>query len=221
MKIRSHIDFDPISILMLLALLAEEHVSSTFILLLAALIHECGHLWIAHILHISIGSLHISMLGARLELKDPLLSYEKEWALCMAGPLFSLFFSALAAWIAAARPDWECVRLFSVTSYALGIVNLLPIGWLDGGRIFRALCMMLLPTHTANLLLQICSFLFLLFLWMISVYLLIRVGNSLKLFVFSLSLFFRFFLSKRGHKKSRNSDISREYRRIREKKRVI
>ena len=35
---------------------------------------------------------------------------------------------------------------------------------------------------------------------MISVYLLIRVGNSLKLFVFSLSLFFRFFYQNAGTK---------------------
>ena len=201
MKRTSNVCFDRISVLMLLVLLAEEHLIYTVTLLLAALIHECGHLLAAHVLHISIGSLHISILGARLELRDPLLSYQKEWALCAAGPIFSFLAAALAALLLDAYPHSEGLRLFAMTSYALGMINLLPIGWLDGGRMFRAMCLMLFSHRVANVLLQIFSFFFLLILWMISVYLLIRVGNSLKLFVFSVSLFFRFFYPKSGIKK--------------------
>ena len=191
---------DSISLLMLLALLIEEPMVYTASLLIAAFVHECGHVLATHILHISIGALHISILGARMELRDPLLSYDKEWWLCAAGPIFSFLLSALTMLIYIAAPYAETLRLLSLTSYLLGMINLLPIGWLDGGRMFRAFCLMLFPHRIANALLQCFSLLFLMLLWMISVYLLIRVGNSLKLFFFSFSLFFRFFYPKRGIK---------------------
>ncbi len=196
MKFSVH--FDRISLLMLLALLIENRLSQTVSLLLAALLHECGHLFAARLLHIPLVSLHISILGARLEVGDPLLSYRREWALCAAGPLFSLLFAGIAAWVASASRFTEPLRLLAMISLALGIINLLPVGWLDGGRIFRAMCLLLLPHRIATILIHTVSLVFLLLLWMASVYLLLRVGNSLSLFVFSISLFFRFFLSDQG-----------------------
>ena len=192
------IHFDRISLLMLLALVIENHLSQTLSLLIAALLHECGHLLAARIWHIPIVSLHISILGARLEVSDSLLSYWKEWALCASGPLFSFLFAGIAAWIASTCYFADSLRLFAMTSLALGLVNLLPVGWLDGGRMFRAMILLLLPHRLASALIHTVSFVFLLLLWMTSVYLLLRVGNSLSLFIFSLSLFFRFFLSGTG-----------------------
>ena len=188
--------FDRISAFMLVALLIEEPLMYTVVLLFSALVHECGHILAAHVLNISIEALHISILGARLKLSDPLLSYEKEWWLCAFGPLFSFLLAAFALFLHGIYQNEEFFRLLSITSYALGMINLLPIGWLDGGRMFRALCLTIFSHRTANALLQCFSLIFLLLLWMTSVYLLIRVGNSLKLFIFSFSLFFRFFYPK-------------------------
>ena len=189
--------FDRISLLMLLALLIEEPLAYTAILLLAAFLHECGHFLTAYLLKIPIASLHISILGAQMELKDPLLSYRREWLLCFAGPLFSFGTAAAGQLLLALFPDVPLLQHFVMTSCALGIVNLLPIGCLDGGRMFRAMCRFLLPHRAASILLESLSFIFLLLLWMISVYLMLRMGNSLKLFIFSFSLFFRFFVQNR------------------------
>ena len=194
-KIRLY--FDRISILMLLALLIEEPLSYTATLLLAAFLHECGHFAAAHLLNIPIASLHISILGAQLELQDPLLSYRREWLLCFAGPLFSFAAAAAGQLLLSAFPNAPLLDRFIITSCALGIVNLLPIGCLDGGRMFRAMCRLILPHRAASILLECLSFIFLLTLWMISVYLMLRMGNSLKLFIFSFSLFFRFFVKSR------------------------
>ena len=197
MKSNIRIRFDRISILMLLALLIEEPLSYTATLLLAAFLHECGHFFVAHLLGIPISSLHISILGAQLELRDPLLSYRREWLLCFAGPLFSFAAAAVGGLLLLVFPNVPLLCHFVMTSCALGIVNLLPIGCLDGGRMFRAMCRQLLPHRAASIFLESLSFIFLLILWMTSVYMMIRMGNSLKLFIFSFSLFFRFFVKNR------------------------
>lgn len=184
---------DRISLLMLLAWMLEDRMAQTFSLLIAALLHECGHLLVARWLHISITSLHISVLGARLELGDPLLSYQREWLLCAGGPLFSVLLAAVAAILSSRLPHTDFLTLLAPTSLALGLINLLPVGWLDGGRMFRAVCRLILPHVLATRIIRITSLAFLLLLWMTSVYLLLRVGNSLSLFVFSFSLFLRFF----------------------------
>ncbi len=197
MQKKIRVRFDRISILMLFALLIEEPLSYTATLLLAAFLHECGHFSAARLLGIPIASLHISILGAQLELQDPLLSYRREWLLCFAGPLFSFATAAAGQLLLLAFPTALLLDRFIMTSCALGIVNLLPIGCLDGGRMFRAMCRLLLPHRAASILLESLSFFFLLILWMISVYMMLRMGNSLKLFIFSFSLFFRFFAKSR------------------------
>ena len=195
MKRNFSIRFDRVSLLLLLALLLENRIVHTTALLLSALVHECGHLLASRFLHISITSLHISILGARLELEDPLLSYRQEWLLCAAGPLFSFLFAWIGAWCVPGPLGEDMISVFAMTSMALGIVNLLPVGWLDGGRMFRAMCLLMLPHRVASRLIRLCSLTFVLLLWTVSVYLLLRVGNSLSLFVFSFSLFLRFFLT--------------------------
>ena len=194
MKLKVNIRVDYISLLIPLMLLIEGRIGYVIALLSAAAIHECGHLIAARLLRIPLSSLHISILGACLELGDPLLSYRREWLLCATGPLFSILFSAFSFALAYMWPQFHLFVESGAISAALGIINLLPIGWLDGGRMFRAVCYQLLPQAIARVLLRAVSFLCFLTLWMISVYLLLRAGNSLSLFVFSFSLFLRFFL---------------------------
>ena len=198
MKQRLRISCDKYSILMLVTMCLQGHTAQTISLLGAAALHECGHLLATRIFGIPLASLHISVLGARLELRDPLLSYRREWLLCAAGPIFSFLCGGIATWLAEYGILSEELRLFAMISLALGTVNLLPIGWLDGGRMFRAMCQQILPQQVAEGVLKLVSFVFFLALWMTSLYLLLRAGNSLTLFVFSFSLFLRFFLSERG-----------------------
>ena len=194
MKLPIKIQLDYSSLLIPIMLCTEGYWGDVLILLLAAAIHECGHLAVARWLHIPIRSLHISVLGARLQLEDPLLSYRREWLLCAAGPLFSGSGALIAVLLAPFFPYPALAERFAGISLTLGIINLLPIGWLDGGRMFRVACYQFLPMPTVRVLVRTVSFLFFLLLWMTSTYLLLRAGNSLSLFVFSFSLFLRFFL---------------------------
>lgn len=192
-KIKIHVDCTSFMIPILLVL--EGHLTDVLALLISAAMHECGHLLAARLLHLPLSSLRVSLLGAQLQLRDPLLSYKKEWILCAAGPLFSTLFSLVAYLISIVRPDPLLFEKLADASFALGLINLLPIGWLDGGRMFRAVCQLLFSPAVARIIARTVSFLCFLFLWMISVYLILRMGRSLSLFIFSFSIFIRFFLA--------------------------
>ncbi|MBQ7348049.1 MAG: site-2 protease family protein [Clostridia bacterium] len=156
----------------------------------AALLHECGHLAAAKLLHIPLGGLRMSFLGARLEISGRMLSYGEEWLLCAAGPMTSLLAAAVAA------PLWQYstgAQVFSCASLVLGALNLLPIQTFDGGRMFETALTFLGGTRLAGRLMTLCSFVFLFLLWTTAVYFLLRAGDGLSLFCFSLSLFLRFF----------------------------
>ncbi len=164
-----------------------EHVG--LVTVLAAVGHECGHLLAAKCMHIPFSGLRLDLLGARLEVANGMLSYGKEWLLAASGPGVSFVLSLLASplW-----PIWEPARIFSVISFLLGMLNLLPIRTFDGGRMMESFLLSRFSQRTAGKMLWWISFSFLFFLWAISVYFLLRVGDGLSLFCFSFSLFSRF-----------------------------
>ncbi len=159
-------------------------------LLLGVLLHECGHLLAARILHIPMKELRLDLFGARLSVKGQLVGYFEEWMLAAAGPLASLFFAALAVLFWDASSFFQS---FSAISLILGLVNLLPIASFDGGRMLSVLLALRFGDRVCRNVQKITSFLFLFFLFSISVYLLLRAGGGLSLFCFSMSLFARFF----------------------------
>jgi membrane-associated protease RseP (regulator of RpoE activity) len=72
-------------------------------------------------------------------------------------------------------------------------MNLLPIRTFDGGRMLGALLGKVWGEEVSEAVLRGCSFICLFLIWAASVYFLLRVGDGLSLFCFSMSLFSRFF----------------------------
>ena len=157
---------------------------------LAALLHECGHLAAARLLRIAPGQMRLDFLGARMEITGRVLSYGEEWLLCAAGPLASLVAAAGAAtlWGVSAH-----ARIFSCASLVLGLLNLLPIRTFDGGRMLECFLSACFSERVSRGVMRACTAVLLFLLWAISAYFLLRVGDGLSLFCFSMSLFFRFF----------------------------
>lgn len=165
--------------------------------LAGAALHESGHMLAAIALGIPLRSLDIGTFGASLKVRGSLISYPKELLLCAAGPVMN-FISALAA---AAFSEYrgyytECGEWFIAVSVMLGLLNLMPAEGFDGGRILSVAASFFFGPRAAANILRITTFSAILLLWMISVYLLIRYGTSLSLFVFTLSLFYRIFVEK-------------------------
>ena len=151
--------------------------------------HEAGHLVLARVLRVPVRALRFHLLGAGLVPGGRLLCYGEEFLLCAAGPLFSLLFAALPA------PFWgrsEFAVLLSCASLLLGMLNLLPIRAFDGGRMLACALSARWDPAVADRVLTATSLLFLLLLFAAASYFLLRAGDGLSLWCFSMSLFSRF-----------------------------
>ena len=172
-------------------------VGVVFPSLAAAVLHECGHLLAAATLGIPLRSLDIGMFGASLRVRGSLISYPKEWLLCAAGPAMNFLSAALTAiWSLHRGYFSECGEWFAVVSLMLGLLNLIPAEGFDGGRMLSVTVCALFGPRAAARLISFTSFVSITALWMLSVYLLIRYGTSLSLFIFTVSLFYRLFIEK-------------------------
>ena len=160
--------------------------------ILAAAIHELGHLVAARALGIGLRALEIGPLGATIRVQGGLISYKKEWLLCFAGPLFNLLSAAVVALLLRG----EFSRLFCPISIMIALLNLLPLRGFDGGRMLAAAVGSASGPRVAEAVVSGTSLVTLIALWMLSVYLLIRFGASLSLFVFTASVFYRIFIEK-------------------------
>lgn len=166
-----------------------ETVRSWSTVLLAAVIHECGHFLAAWGAGVQVRGMRLDLFGARMELEG-LLSYGREFLVAAGGPIASLLAACLAypLW---AGYGWESAGLFMMASALLGCVNLLPVGTLDGGRMLSCGVAWMWGERAAHRIRQIFTGLFLGALWMLAVYALLRAGQMLSLFVFSLGLLVR------------------------------
>ena len=103
-------------------------------ILLAAALHECGHLLLLRRYHVRVNGLRLSALGAVLYAQDAQkLSYGRELLVTLAGPAANLF-CALVAAILALHTQREFFYVFAGANVILCAYNLLPVLPLDGGR---------------------------------------------------------------------------------------
>ena len=195
---RKHFLIQPLALIYLLCMLFCDKSGLAAMSLLAAALHEFGHLAAARAMKIPIGAMRLDLLGARIDVKGRILSYGEEWLLCMSGPLASLAFSLIGSLF------WAHTTLaivFSCASLLLGLLNLLPIQTFDGGRMLEcALLSFTTPQKTGSIL-RGCTFFFLWLLWAFSAYLMIQIGDGISLFFFTITLLARFFEGVRNKKR--------------------
>jgi len=96
--------------------------------LLAAILHECGHLTALLALKIPITGLELRAGGAVIRAELP--GGRREALASAAGPGVNLLLAALF---------WRVWPLFGLCNLTLGLVNLLPLPRRDGGKLVQAL----------------------------------------------------------------------------------
>ena len=180
------------ALLMFITPLLFGRVHITLAVLLSAVLHEAGHILASVYLGVEISSLSLDLLGAKLCTAGKLISYKQEIALCLAGPMMNFItFTILFPLIFKGYICSELAECTLVSSAILGCVNMLPISSFDGGRVVSCLLSSVLPYRVSNFISNSLSIFCVFCLWCISVYLLVRAGSTLTLFVFSLSVFTR------------------------------
>lgn len=162
-------------------------------IIIAIAIHETGHAVIAFLSGNRFKKLSAQNSGLKLHGNAPYISYKAEAFTALGGPLFNV----LSAWCCLTFSHSSNAVFFASTSLALGILNLLPIREFDGGRITECLLSLFCPYSPIASLCDLLSFFSLFFLWSMAVYLMIRGGGSITLFIFSVSLFTKIFLGSR------------------------
>lgn len=162
----------------------------------AAAIHECGHLCAAKALNIELRSMNLDPIGATIHTRGSLIPYKKEWLLCAAGPCANLLTCGICYMLTDSDGNLYGTALFNfyAVSLMLAILNLLPIESFDGGRMLYCMIGNFFGPNVGFNALRIGSMLSICALWMMSIYLLLRQGASMSLFIFSASVFYRIFI---------------------------
>ncbi len=187
-----NLSISPATFILLFCMIATTPLERLSASLLAALLHELGHIVAAKVLSINLSCIKLDVLGARLSTTGKLYSYPSMIALCAAGPFVNLLCFALTYPLVDAFIWFE---EFSYASISLCLLNLIPVDGFDGGRILNGILSLVLRPKHVDLICTTLSFLSILGLWLISVWLLLRASTSLSLFIFSCCLFGMLFVS--------------------------
>ena len=158
----------------------------------AALVHELGHIAVARLCGTPIRRLRLDLFGARMDLGG-WMSYRREMAVAAGGPAVGLL-ACMAVWPLASNAAGkyaESCALFVLASLTLSLLNLLPVATLDGGRMLRCFLCGVVGERVADAVLRVTSTLVVGTLWLLSVYALLRTGEMLTIFAFSLCLLCR------------------------------
>jgi stage IV sporulation protein FB len=153
-------------------------------ILLAGILHELGHVAAAWGWTVPIRALRLELFGARMEMGG-LTGYAAELAVASGGPFISLAMAAIAYPMG---DSWESAALFSSVSLGVGLLNLLPVSGLDGGRMLSCALSLTVGERAAGSVLRLSTGLTLGCLWLLSVYALLRLSEMLTLFAFTLCL---------------------------------
>jgi len=108
-----------------------------FVLLI--FVHECGHLVLAKRFGLKVGApVFIPFMGAFIALKDaPRNAWIEAWV-GIGGPLFGTAGAAVCA-VGGMAFDEPLLMALAYSGFFLNLFNLMPVGFLDGGRIATAI----------------------------------------------------------------------------------
>ena len=115
-------------------------------LLPAALLHELAHYAVLRLCGVRAARFTLTGLGASLYVPElHRLSYGAELLSAAAGPLMNLLL-----WVLLSLTGREALTLFAGAQMVLGVLNLLPVRPMDGGRILWLATAYLTEPYTAD-----------------------------------------------------------------------
>lgn len=151
--------------------------------LLAVVCHEVGHMVAVFLRKKKIKCFCIGSIGAKIYLDELSMSYSDEIIISLAGPLSNLILAIL----------FLKFKSFSQVSLLLGIFNLIPAPFFDGYRVLDALLSKRIGSDVSYRVMRPVSVIFVLIIWFLSIYMLIRYETSFTLFLISCFLFIHYF----------------------------
>lgn len=147
-----------------------------FVLLI--FVHECGHLVAARRCGLKVGApVFIPFMGAFIALKEAPKNAWIEAVVGIGGPVLGTV-GAFGCWVAYALTGNELFRALAYSGLFLNLFNMVPIGFLDGGRVVTALS----PWLWVIGVVVMVGFLFLHFNFIVLLILILSVPRIISLF---------------------------------------
>ncbi|MBE6583562.1 MAG: hypothetical protein E7649_01085 [Ruminococcaceae bacterium] len=196
--------------LMLVAVILSERASVFLIYGACAVLHELGHLAAAWARGIEVEEIRIDISGARICTRQGAGSYADELILCMSGPMVNV--AIVATGLIAARlcelpldraaqsverlmlageiTGVGALSFFVLCAAVQGAMNLLPIKTFDGGRMLYCFLAMTANDSLAERIVGVTGGVCAFAIWTVAMYLMIRIGAGLGIYVFCACLFF-------------------------------
>jgi len=198
------------ALLMLGSMIISDRAEILILYFLSAFLHECGHLLAAVLLGIGVKEIRFEFSGIRICTDEGLTSYKSEILLAAAGPFvnFICLGMCMVAFLLSGRTYGEvtalaeafisgreyssvgAVSFFAVSAFLQGGLNLLPVRSFDGGRILYCCVALLLGERVAERVIDVLSAFSALVLWTVALYLLLKVGSGLGIYVFAACIAF-------------------------------
>lgn len=157
--------------------------------LLAAGMHELGHILMMRLLRCPECEIRLTALGIRIIRKNIVgYGYWRDFFIAIAGPLVNMTAFALFIALGALLPVPGATREAAFTQLAIGAFNLIPIDPLDGGQAVYSLLCRFFTVNQADKLIRVISFLFLAPLACMGFLLLFRSKYNFSLLLMTLYL---------------------------------
>ena len=147
----------------------------------AVFIHEMTHLIVLWISGGSAASLTITPMGLSIE-RMGLLSHRGELFLSLAAPIANLLLSAIYS-------HYNLDPCTIEANLGFGLINLLPVYPLDGGKALLALLQSITTPTKATQISRILSHIFLILFWMLGIAVALVLNGGLSMLMLSVGLF--------------------------------
>ena len=148
--------------------------------LLAGVMHECGHLIMVILTGFAPKRVAFEMTGIRMEQPTECMSDKKEVAVLLAGSLVNGIFAVVSFLV-----GWEA---FGSVHLVLGVLNLLPMKGLDGGKLLILFFSRFTDLYRAEKVVLYIQIVFNIILTTICIMLFMNQHCNLTLFIFCIYL---------------------------------
>ncbi len=165
--------------------------SKVFLCLLAAFLHECGHLLAMKKCGVSVESISVNLGDIAINAANTTCTFKTDVFITLAGVLANLLFALLSGtiWLISSNVFF---RDFAVASLCIGFFNILPLSSLDGGNVLCLLLERRFTLKTSENIVSVVTAIFLVPLLIIGFLILFVAENNFSMLFAALYLIYIF-----------------------------